>query len=80
MSAASEAGTGSTADYVRIFDTTLRDGEQAPGCTMSLKEKLEVARQLTRLGVAASLPGVVTPVPLTEYRTLLLVALLAIAM
>src|SRR5205823_3059338 len=36
---------------VRIFDTTLRDGEQAPGCTMSLAQKLDVARQLARLGV-----------------------------
>jgi 2-isopropylmalate synthase len=36
---------------VRIFDTTLRDGEQAPGCSMNLKEKIEVARQLERLGV-----------------------------
>jgi 2-isopropylmalate synthase len=38
-------------DQVRIFDTTLRDGEQAPGCTMTLEEKLEVARQLARLNV-----------------------------
>src|SRR5512145_2411873 len=38
-------------DHVRIFDTTLRDGEQAPGCTMTIEEKLEVARQLTRLRV-----------------------------
>ncbi|HEX9484763.1 MAG TPA: hypothetical protein VF929_09275, partial [Gemmatimonadaceae bacterium] len=38
-------------EHVRIFDTTLRDGEQSPGCTMSLVEKLEVARQLARLGV-----------------------------
>ena len=38
-------------NHVRIFDTTLRDGEQAPGCTMTLEEKLEVARQLARLKV-----------------------------
>jgi 2-isopropylmalate synthase len=38
-------------DHVRIFDTTLRDGEQAPGCTMTKDEKLEVARQLARQGV-----------------------------
>nr|MBA3672079.1 2-isopropylmalate synthase [Gemmatimonadaceae bacterium] len=37
--------------YVKIFDTTLRDGEQAPGCTMSRSEKVDVARQLVRLGV-----------------------------
>jgi 2-isopropylmalate synthase len=36
---------------VRVFDTTLRDGEQAPGCTMTLAEKLQVAHQLSRLGV-----------------------------
>ncbi|GAB6393322.1 MAG: 2-isopropylmalate synthase [Treponematales bacterium] len=34
-----------------IFDTTLRDGEQAPGCSMNLQEKLEVARRLEALGV-----------------------------
>ena len=39
------------ADYVRIFDTTLRDGEQSPGATMTSAEKLEVARALSRLGV-----------------------------
>jgi len=38
-------------DYVRIFDTTLRDGEQSPGATMTSSEKIEVARALTRLGV-----------------------------
>ena len=36
---------------VRIFDTTLRDGEQSPGASMSLEEKLAVADQLQRLGV-----------------------------
>ena len=38
-------------DYVKIFDTTLRDGEQSPGATMTSTEKLEVARSLSRLGV-----------------------------
>jgi 2-isopropylmalate synthase len=38
-------------NYVRIFDTTLRDGEQSPGATMTSVEKLEVARSLARLGV-----------------------------
>jgi len=36
---------------IRIFDTTLRDGEQSPGCSMNLEEKLTLARQLARLGV-----------------------------
>jgi 2-isopropylmalate synthase len=40
-----------TDGYVRIFDTTLRDGEQSPGATMTSAEKLEVARALARLGV-----------------------------
>lgn len=39
------------ANFVKIFDTTLRDGEQSPGCSMNLAEKLEVAHQLERLGV-----------------------------
>jgi len=38
-------------DRVYIFDTTLRDGEQSPGCSMNLEEKLKMARQLDRLGV-----------------------------
>jgi 2-isopropylmalate synthase len=36
---------------VIIFDTTLRDGEQSPGCSMNLAEKLRMARQLDRLGI-----------------------------
>ncbi|MFZ5912175.1 MAG: 2-isopropylmalate synthase [Chloroflexota bacterium] len=38
-------------NYVKIFDTTLRDGEQSPGATMTSAEKMEVARNLARLGV-----------------------------
>jgi len=38
-------------DYVRTFDTTLRDGEQSPGATMTSAEKLVVARALSRIGV-----------------------------
>jgi 2-isopropylmalate synthase len=40
-----------TTQRVRIFDTTLRDGEQSPGCSMNLKEKVELARKLQSLGV-----------------------------
>lgn len=42
-----EVSTGN----VRIFDTTLRDGEQSPGISLNLKEKVEIAEQLARLGV-----------------------------
>ncbi|MFI5261176.1 MAG: 2-isopropylmalate synthase [Candidatus Limnocylindrales bacterium] len=49
---------------IRVFDTTLRDGEQAPGAAMTAEEKVEVARQLVRLnvdvieaGFPASSPG-----------------------
>ncbi len=49
---------------IKIFDTTLRDGEQSPGCSMNLSEKLEIAHQLERLkvdiieaGFAVSSPG-----------------------
>ncbi len=37
--------------HVKIFDTTLRDGEQAPGCSMTLREKLRVAKALSELNV-----------------------------
>src|SRR5688500_2247663 len=39
------------AENIAIFDTTLRDGEQSPGCSMYLEEKTKMARQLERLGV-----------------------------
>lgn len=38
-------------DKITIFDTTLRDGEQAPGASLNIREKLEIARQLVRLNV-----------------------------
>ena len=38
-------------NFVKIFDTTLRDGEQAPGCSMNEEEKIKVALQLEKLGV-----------------------------
>jgi len=38
-------------DTLYFFDTTLRDGEQSPGATLNVEEKLEIARQLSRLGV-----------------------------
>jgi len=41
----------SNTDRVMIFDTTLRDGEQSPGCSMTQAEKLRVAKALAELGV-----------------------------
>ncbi|MFM2313569.1 MAG: hypothetical protein RLZZ04_2845, partial [Cyanobacteriota bacterium] len=38
-------------DRIIIFDTTLRDGEQSPGATLNVEEKLEIAHSLSRLGV-----------------------------
>lgn len=40
-----------TTEKIAIFDTTLRDGEQSPGCSMNLSEKIKLARQLEFLGV-----------------------------
>ena len=38
-------------ERITVFDTTLRDGEQSPGCSMNVAEKLRMAHQLDRLGV-----------------------------
>src|SRR5258708_24106351 len=38
-------------EQIRIFDTTLRDGEQSPGATLTLLEKLEIAQLLDAMGV-----------------------------
>src|SRR3954470_24810282 len=51
---AGHASTGADRDdaqRVKIFDTTLRDGEQSPGISLNKQEKLEIAHQLARLGV-----------------------------
>src|SRR3974377_2323533 len=42
---------GFVSDRVYIFDTTLRDGEQSPGCSMTVPEKLLMAKKLVELGV-----------------------------
>ncbi len=46
-----EMSARSESNRVRIFDTTLRDGEQSPGISLNKAEKLEIAHQLARLGV-----------------------------
>src|ERR1700733_9360421 len=64
--------TNESEGYVRIFDTTLRDGEQSPGATMTSSEKLEVARALARLGVDAIEAGfpAASPDDLAAVRTI----------
>ena len=50
------------ADHLIIFDTTLRDGEQSPGASMTKEEKMRIAKQLERLRVdviEAGFPGIV---------------------
>jgi len=51
MSAPNNNSDSQTKYKIRIFDTTLRDGEQSPGFSMTLEEKLKVAKHLDRLGV-----------------------------
>jgi len=46
-----EAETPGDPPVIRIFDTTLRDGEQSPGASLNMSEKLEIARQLELLNV-----------------------------
>ena len=38
-------------EFVKIFDTTLRDGEQVPGCKLNTKQKTVIAKRLDKLGV-----------------------------
>ena len=59
-------------DQVRIFDTTLRDGEQSPGCSMNLEEKIEVAHCLERLKVDIIEAGfaIVSPGDFESVRTI----------
>ncbi|MEM8739687.1 MAG: 2-isopropylmalate synthase [Planctomycetota bacterium] len=45
------SGSGEGEQRIRIFDTTLRDGEQSPGASLNHHEKLKIARQLQKLGV-----------------------------
>jgi beta-fructofuranosidase len=57
-------------NQVKIFDTTLRDGEQCPGASMNTREKLEVARQLARLALRSKLIACANLLPKVEshYR------------
>jgi 2-isopropylmalate synthase len=71
-------------DTVRIFDTTLRDGEQSPGIALNAAEKVEIARQLDRLGVdiieagfAISSPGEVEGIRAVSQAVECVVASLA---
>lgn len=57
---------------IKIFDTTLRDGEQSPGCSMNLHEKIEMAKQLERLRVDTIEAGfpVSSPEDFTAVKTI----------
>ena len=60
VSPAAAPAAAAVRDRLTIFDTTLRDGEQSPGCTLQLSEKLAIAHALLRLGVdvcEAGFPG-----------------------
>ena len=51
MTSATNSPGGQDVNRVIIFDTTLRDGEQSPGCSMNLEEKLQIASVLEAMGV-----------------------------
>ena len=51
MSSDERSSTAADSPTIRIFDTTLRDGEQSPGASLNTSEKLEIARQLELLNV-----------------------------
>ena len=53
-------------EKITIFDTTLRDGEQSPGCSMNLEEKIKFARELDFLGVDIIEAGF----PIALYETI----------
>ena len=57
---------------IRIFDSTLRDGEQAPGFSMSIQEKVAMAKQLERLNVDVIEAGfaIVSPGDFTSVKTI----------
>ena len=53
-------------DRVRIFDTTLRDGEQSPGISLNKSEKLEIAHQLAASALTSSKPASRSPLRATS--------------
>ncbi len=55
-------------ERVKIFDTTLRDGEQSPGCSMTVAEKLRIAEVLEQMGVDVIEAGFPTASPAISKR------------
>lgn len=66
------SSSASALEKLIIFDTTLRDGEQSPGCTLQLREKVAIAHQLARLGVDVCEAGfpVASPGDFEAVRTI----------
>ena len=61
--------TPSNQDRVYIFDTTLRDGEQCPGATMTFEEKLKVAETLEAMGVDIIEAGFPSVPPVGDFES-----------